>query len=73
MTQTQTQQIHTMLRCGPVTALTALQEAGVMRLAARIAELRQAGVDIETRTVKLANGKRIAQYRLRSPQRELPW
>jgi len=61
----QTQTILAMLKRGPVTALEALSEAGCFRLAARIADLRQQGVEIETQTITTPNGKHIAQYQLK--------
>jgi hypothetical protein len=70
---TQCDQILEMLQCGPVTALDALQEAGCFRLAARIHDLRQRGVEIESRDRRLGNGKHIAEYRLAEKQMRLPW
>lgn len=46
-----------------ITAITALQEWGVFRLAARIDELRRS-YDIVTTMKKSANGKRFAEYKL---------
>ena len=60
----QCEQILGMLKSGPVTAMDALQKAGCFRLAARIADLRQAGHHIETETIEV-NGKHIAQYILK--------
>ena len=60
----QCEQILGMLKSGPVTAMDALQKAGCFRLAARIADLRQAGHQIETETIEV-NGKHIAQYTLK--------
>lgn len=60
----QATQILDMLHRGPVTAMDALQEAGCFRLAARIADLRQQGHNIETETI-VVNGKHIAQYQLK--------
>ena len=48
----------------PITPLDALQNYGCFRLASRIDELRKAGMDIETVTIK-RNGKRYASYVLR--------
>jgi len=48
----------------PITPLDALQNYGCFRLAARIDELRKAGMDIETLTEK-RNGKQYASYVLR--------
>lgn len=61
----QTTQILEMLKRGPVTAMEALQEAGCFRLAARIADLRQQGHDIQTDTVTTPTGKHIASYKLK--------
>ena len=60
----QCEQILGMLKRGPITAMDALQKAGCFRLAARIADLRQAGHHIETETIEV-NGKHIAQYQLK--------
>ena len=49
-----------------ITALEALRECGSLRLAARIADLRFMGHDIESRMVTI-NGKRVARYTLRTP------
>lgn len=60
----QTQQILSLLKRGrKLSPAYAWQAFGCMRLAARIAELRQSGVDIRTEMVERA-GKRWAQYRL---------
>lgn len=64
----QTEAIFRMLQNGPVTALDALREAQVFRLAARISDLRDQGHDIRTETQTLPNGKRIARYVLRTGQ-----
>jgi hypothetical protein len=61
----QAQMIMEMLKRGPVTAMDALQEANCFRLAARIADLRQQGIEIETETVTTPTGKHIAQYKLK--------
>jgi hypothetical protein len=61
----QTTHILEMLKRGPVTALEALQEAGCLRLAARIADLRQQGFDITTEEFKTPTGKHIARYHLK--------
>jgi hypothetical protein len=47
-----------------ITALDALREAGCMRLAARISDLRAAGHDIDSEMVTVGSGKRVARYRL---------
>ena len=47
-----------------ITPLEALHEFGCLRLAARIRDLRQTGMDIECKNV-IRNGKRFARSRLR--------
>jgi hypothetical protein len=59
---TQTEWILDELKKGSVTAMQALEGCGCFRLAARIADLREQGHEIETKTLELNNGKRIAQY-----------
>jgi hypothetical protein len=61
----QTWHILDMLRTyrGGVTPMDALREAGCMRLAARIADLRAAGYHITTEYVNV-NGRRFARYHL---------
>lgn len=51
------------LKSKPISPLEALQEYGCFRLAARIAELREDGHNIETVQTK-QNGKHYATYRL---------
>jgi hypothetical protein len=50
-----------------ITALDALRDAGCMRLAARISDLRAAGHDIGSEMVTVGSGKRVARYRLQGP------
>ena len=45
-----------------LTTLDALNKFGCFRLAARIADLRNEGMNIVTNTIKLENKKQIAQY-----------
>ena len=45
-----------------LTTIDALNKFGCFRLAARIADLRNEGMNIVTRTIKLENKKQIAQY-----------
>jgi hypothetical protein len=45
-----------------LTPIDALNKFGCFRLAARIADLRNEGMNIVTRTIKLENKKQIAQY-----------
>ncbi len=47
-----------------LTPLDALEDFGCFRLAARVADLRRDGLDIECST-ETTNGKRYARYRLR--------
>jgi hypothetical protein len=47
-----------------LTPLDALQDFGCFRLAARVADLRREGLDIECHR-ETTNGKRYARYRLR--------
>jgi hypothetical protein len=47
-----------------LTPLDALEDFGCFRLAARVADLRREGMDIECST-ETNNGKRYARYRLR--------
>ncbi len=65
MKQTQTEWILDALKRGPLTALDALDGCNCFRLAARIADLRQAGHEIKTENRTLANGKTIAVYHLK--------
>jgi hypothetical protein len=61
----QNDQIRAALILGrSLTPLDALQDYGCFRLAARIAELRREGLDIECKT-ETTNGKRYARYQLR--------
>lgn len=56
-----------LLREGSLTPLQALRELGVYRLGARIYELRESGLRIET-TYLTRNGKRYAKYLYYSSQ-----
>ena len=47
-----------------LTPLDALEDFGCFRLAARVADLRREGMDIECQS-ETRNGKRYARYRLR--------
>ena len=61
-----TEAVHDWLcRHGTLTGVQALRELGVYRLAARINELRESGMGIETEYVT-RNGKRFARYRYHS-------
>ena len=62
---TQTQQIHKYLMEGrEITPIDALQKFGCFRLAARISDLRLAGLNIETQIVK-KDDKTFASYKLK--------
>ena len=66
---TQTEKIlDYMERHGSITPLEAMQELGIMRLGARIYDLKESGVKIITETVKGKNRDgeptRYARYRL---------
>ena len=59
----QTTQIANYLNKGrKLTPIDALNKFGCFRLAARIADLRNDGMNIKTTIVKLKNKKQIAQY-----------
>ena len=63
-TQAQTTRIQKHLELGrKITALDALNKFGCLRLAARINELRNDGMAIQSRMVT-QQGKRFAQYSL---------
>jgi hypothetical protein len=47
-----------------LTTLDALNKFGCFRLASRINDLRNEGMNIKTKIVKLENKKQIAQYSL---------
>ena len=68
----QTEAIRAHLESGrDLTPLEALDLYGVFRLAARVDELRAAGLDIET-IIERRGRKRYARYKLRGPvQRSL--
>lgn len=68
MKQTQAEWILDALKRRPLTALDALDGCNCFRLAARIADLRQAGHHIETETRTLANNKTIAVYHLKEKE-----
>ena len=49
---------------GTLTPLKALEQFGCLSLSQRMGDLRRAGHPIEAHTVTLANGKRVAEYRM---------
>ena len=62
----QTTQIQKHLEKGKsLTPIDALNKFGCFRLAARIADLRNDGMNIVTNTIKLKNKKQIAQYSIK--------
>lgn len=63
-TATQCVRIVRALRKSPMTALDALRDHGVLRLAARIHEIRKQGVKVQRRSKHLRNGKTVAEYYL---------
>lgn len=50
---------------GSLTPITALTQFGCFRLSARIYDLRQRGLPIET-NIREINGKKVAEYKLKS-------
>jgi hypothetical protein len=48
-----------------LTPVDALNKFGCFRLAARIADLRNDGMNIITNTIKLENKKQVAQYSIK--------
>jgi hypothetical protein len=48
-----------------LTTLDALNKFGCFRLASRINDLRNEGMNIKTKIIKLENKKQIAQYSLK--------
>lgn len=61
----QKEKILAMLKAGEqVTPYSALERTGSLRLSERIRELKADGYIIKTEMIKLANGKRVASYKL---------
>lgn len=61
----QTTQIRNYLNKGrSLTPLQALDKFNCFRLAARIADLRNEGMNIKTTNLKLKSGKTVAKYHL---------
>lgn len=66
----QTEKVLKYLRRGrTLTPLQALRELGIMRLAARIYELRNDGHLIGTHLKSTPDGARVAEYYLAAPRR----
>ena len=62
---TQSEMIYEHLsKGGSLTVAEALTQFGCYALSQRIGELKRDGVPVESEMVKLANGKRVARYRL---------
>jgi hypothetical protein len=65
---TQCQRIEAALRKGPLTRLQAINRYGVLNLWARIAELREAGLRINSERIRVRNrfgeSTTVARYRL---------
>jgi hypothetical protein len=71
-TRTQNDEIRDYLLTGQeITALVALDRYGCFRLASRIHDLKQQGMDIVDRRVKTPGGAVIKAYRLATHQYEL--
>jgi hypothetical protein len=74
----QVDQVYTYMReVGEITPLDAMREFGIMRLGARIWDLKRMGVNVLSRTITHTNrwGKAVhfSAYRLSAPvQQELP-
>lgn len=63
--QSQCAKIRAWLEAGlPITSLQALKMWGCMRLASRICDLRERGMDITTVKVKTTTGKWVTEYSL---------
>jgi len=60
----QNKQIAQHLSKKPITCLEAFNRYGILRLSARIYDLRKSGMEIKTTMVELKNGKNIAKYHL---------
>ena len=60
---TQQEQLNKRLRRGWTTALDALKDCGCMRLAARVLEMRQAGLTVADKWVEIG-GKRVKSYKI---------
>ena len=73
----QTEWVLTQLKAGrKITPQDAMNERGIMRLGARIWDLRQAGVDIKSRIKTVLNRFskkcRVAEYYLEPPKSKVP-
>ena len=62
----QNKQIKSYLEKGKkLTTIDALNKFGCFRLASRINDLRNNGMNIVTKTIKLDNNKQVAQYSIK--------
>ena len=62
----QKRQIKAWLESGKsITVFEALEMFGCMRLAARVCDLRDEGMQIEVRSIVTPSGKHVAQYRMK--------
>lgn len=65
MKPSQADRILVALKAGDrLTPLDALRRFGCFRLGARIYDLRDAGYDVQTETVRMSSGARVARYYL---------
>lgn len=66
LAKTQCAQIKKWLEEGKsITSLEALKMFGCMRLASRVFDLRERGLDITTTKIKTESGKYVTEYRLK--------
>ena len=65
-TETQTEQLTKRMRQSWTTGLDALKHCGCMRLAARVLDMRQAGLVVIDKWVEV-NGKRVKSYKIAKP------
>jgi cephalosporin-C deacetylase-like acetyl esterase len=66
-TESQSQAILRYMRSGyEITALEALKLFNCMRLAARIADIKEMGIDIADRWITRDDGKRFKAYRVKT-------
>jgi hypothetical protein len=65
--ESQNKQIKSYLEQGnTITAITALEKFKCFRLASRITDLKESGMQIGSQFIKLENGKRVKEYWLKS-------
>lgn len=70
----QTEKLRRALARGPMTSLEILNQLGIARAAARVHDLRHAGVDVIAETVEVTNRDgetcRVARYSLAAPKQQ---